>query len=113
MDPGGVNTIYYDAAAVSGVGATRFQGNVEIDGTAFYLPNAVSTFGAAATFAAAVSVNTILTVAASRGLKFSSQTSGAAAQTATLTNAPAAGNPAFWIPVTVNGVNYQIPAWTG
>jgi hypothetical protein len=30
----------------------------------------------------------------------------------TLNNAPAAGNPAFWLRVRVNGTNLAIPAWT-
>lgn len=36
---------------------------------------------------------------------------GAAAQTGTLTNAPAAGNPTKWIPVNDNGTTRYIPAW--
>lgn len=47
----------------------------------------------------------------SGGLTFSNQTSGAAASTATLTNAPVAGNPSVWVPVTVNGVAGWIPFW--
>lgn len=38
-------------------------------------------------------------------------TNGAAAQTATLTNAPAAGNPTKWIPINDNGTTRYIPAW--
>ncbi len=38
-------------------------------------------------------------------------TNGAAAQTATLTNAPAAGNPTKWIAIDDNGTTRQIPAW--
>lgn len=38
-------------------------------------------------------------------------TNGAAAQTATLTNAPAAGNPTKWIPIDDNGTTRYIPAW--
>ena len=36
---------------------------------------------------------------------------GAAAQTATLTNAPAATNPTKWIPINDNGTIRYIPAW--
>ncbi|MCC3246655.1 hypothetical protein LG047_15240 [Methylocystis sp. WRRC1] len=36
---------------------------------------------------------------------------GAAAQTGTLTNAPAAGNPTKWIPINDNGTTRYIPAW--
>ncbi len=52
------------------------------------------------------------TVTGNNGLKLTNQTSDAGAQTATLTNGPTAGNPAFWVRVTVNGVNLAIPAWT-
>jgi len=38
-------------------------------------------------------------------------TNGAAAATATLTNAPAAGNPTKWIPINDNGTTRYIPAW--
>lgn len=38
-------------------------------------------------------------------------TDGAAAQTGTLTNAPAAGNPTKWIPINDNGTTRYIPAW--
>lgn len=38
-------------------------------------------------------------------------TNGAAANTGTLTNAPAAGNPTKWIPVNDNGTTRYIPAW--
>jgi len=36
---------------------------------------------------------------------------GAAANTATLTNAPAAGNPTKWIPINDNGTTRYIPTW--
>lgn len=38
-------------------------------------------------------------------------TDGAAAATATMTNAPAAGNPTKWIPIDDNGTTRYIPAW--
>jgi len=38
-------------------------------------------------------------------------TNGAAAQVATMTNGPAAGNPTKWIPIDDNGVTRYIPAW--
>jgi hypothetical protein len=37
--------------------------------------------------------------------------SGAGSSTATLTNAPAAGNPSKWIAIDDNGTTRQIPAW--
>ncbi len=42
----------------------------------------------------------------------SNATNGAGAATGTLTNAPASGNPAFWIPIIINGSTYYIPAWS-
>jgi hypothetical protein len=38
-------------------------------------------------------------------------TNNAAANTGTLTNAPAAGNPTKWIPINDNGTTRNIPAW--
>jgi Pectate lyase superfamily protein len=52
-----------------------------------------------------------LVIDTTNGLKFTNQSSGAAGFTGTLTNAPATGNPQFWLPVTIGGVNYWIPAW--
>lgn len=39
-------------------------------------------------------------------------TTGAGASSGTLTNAPSAGNPAYWMPVNANGTTYYIPCWT-
>ncbi len=44
-------------------------------------------------------------------LFFTNQTSGAAGNTGTLLNAPAAGNPHIWIPVSVNGTAGWVPWW--
>ncbi|MBU9403760.1 hypothetical protein KTE13_28855 [Burkholderia multivorans] len=40
-----------------------------------------------------------------------SLTNGAAAQSATLTNAPTAGNPTKWVPINDNGTTRYVPAW--
>lgn len=40
-----------------------------------------------------------------------SLTNGAAASVGTLTNAPAAGNPTKWIPISDNGTTRYIPTW--
>ncbi|KVH52913.1 hypothetical protein WS89_31240 [Burkholderia sp. MSMB1072] len=40
-----------------------------------------------------------------------SLTNGAAAQTATLANAPVAGNPTKWVPINDNGTTRYMPAW--
>lgn len=54
-----------------------------------------------------------LTMAIDRSLLFTAQTSSAGAQLGTLTNAPTAGNPGFWLKVTIGGVSYALPAWAG
>lgn len=38
--------------------------------------------------------------------------SGAGAGAGTLTNAPSAGNPSFWMPIQINGNTRYIPCWT-
>lgn len=48
-----------------------------------------------------------------RGLRANNQTSAAAAQLGTLTNAPAAGNPGYWLKINIGGTNYAIPCWAG
>lgn len=45
------------------------------------------------------------------GLRINNQTTGAAAAVGTLTNAPTAGNPAFWMPVNISGTTRYIPCW--
>jgi hypothetical protein len=45
-------------------------------------------------------------------LRINNQTSGAAAETGTLTNAPSAGNPSFWLPINIAGSVKYIPCWT-
>jgi len=39
------------------------------------------------------------------------QITGAGAGAGTITNAPAAGNPNFWLPVSINGTVRYVPAW--
>jgi hypothetical protein len=53
-----------------------------------------------------VLVNTTTLIGSSVAL-----TNGAAAQAATLTNGPVAGNPTKWIPISDNGTTRYIPAW--
>lgn len=45
-------------------------------------------------------------------VNFVAPTNGAAAQVGTLTNAPSAGNPSFWIAIQIGGATRYIPAWT-
>ncbi len=53
----------------------------------------------------------VLTLAVNNGINFTNQSNGAAAAAGTLTNAPAAGNPTFWLPVQIAGANKFIPCW--
>ncbi len=55
---------------------------------------------------------TTATVTTNNGLLLTSQTSDAGAEVGTLLNAPIAGDPAFWLRISVNGTNVAIPAWT-
>lgn len=63
-----------------------------------------------ATYARSVPTPSI-TINANAGLIMTSQVSGAAAGAGTISNAPKAGNPDFWIPVTVNGTAGWVPWW--
>jgi hypothetical protein len=51
------------------------------------------------------------TITGDGSLHFLLQTTDAGAQAGTLTNAPTAGNPTFWLRVTIDGVPLAIPAW--
>lgn len=62
--------------------------------------------------AGALTISGALTVNSATLIKSNTTlTNGAAAQTGTLTNAPAAGNPTKWIPINDNGTTRYIPAW--
>lgn len=47
-----------------------------------------------------------------QGLRINGQTSGAGASAGTLTNAPSAGDPSFWLPISIAGAIRYIPCWT-
>lgn len=81
---GGNPTISTSAGSVS-LGTAAGTTGVVIDGTAFG--------------------------AATASLRLNGLTSGAAASVGTLTNAPSAGNPNFWIPVSIAGTVRYLPAW--
>lgn len=48
-----------------------------------------------------------------RGILATNQTDGAGAGAGTLGNAPAAGDPTFWLKLTVNGATVCVPCWPG
>lgn len=48
-----------------------------------------------------------------RAFRATNQTSSAAASAGTLANAPAAGDPTFWLKVNINSTNFAIPCWAG
>ena len=52
-------------------------------------------------------------VSVDRSILCTNQTSAAAAAAGTLGNAPAAGDPGFWLKIKVNGTNYAVPCWAG
>lgn len=52
-----------------------------------------------------------VTIAGDGLLALSGQTSDAGAAAGTLTNAPHAGNPPFWLRIEINGTAYAMPAW--
>jgi hypothetical protein len=57
---------------------------------------------------------TILSSAGGAGaanLRIDNVTSGAGAGAGTLTNAPTAGDPTFWLPININGTVLFIPCW--
>lgn len=62
--------------------------------------------GGAATFSGTLTLAGGILLATSATL-----TNGAAAQVATMTNGPTAGNPTKWIPINDNGTTRYIPAW--
>ncbi len=53
-----------------------------------------------------------VTVDGNGTFRVTSQSSGAGASGGTLTNAPSAGNPAFWLQISINGATRYVPAWS-
>lgn len=58
-------------------------------------------------------VTGLATLSQDRGIRFDNQTSAAAAQVGTITNAPTAGDPGYWLKINVDGTNYSVPCWAG
>jgi len=111
---GNFATFAYDAGLNSGFGGfhltTRALQQSDIyglrstDAPTFQQVNAATMLGAF--------VVSTINLDVSGEVSFTSQTSGAKTYTGTLTNAPVAGNPGFWLQVSINGTTYYIPAWT-
>lgn len=103
--------------AISCVSAGGSNGNLTIDaklagniGIGTISAGSI-TLGVAATGTSLVVIDGTGYGAGVASLRLNGLTSGAAAQLGTLTNAPTAGNPNFWIPVNVAGTVRYIPAW--
>lgn len=56
-------------------------------------------------------VSNLATLNLSDGLNLTNETDRSKSQAGTLTNAPSAGNPGFWLRITVNGTAYGLPLW--
>lgn len=85
----------------------RIQWDSQNDGLSFILSSSYVTFQTAVQFLD----NAVLYK--DRGFVLTGQTNGSGASIGTLTNAPHAGNPDFWIPLVCNGTNRVIPSWNG
>lgn len=100
--PANGHVLIYDAVQ------TRWENAALTAGTNIDITNGAGSITVAldASVTAALTNNTGRLIDSSVGL-----TNGAAAQTATLTNGPTAGNPTKWIPISDNGTTRYIPAW--
>lgn len=126
---GGIFTIQTAAGGVGlnrgiklgslGVGQISFATNSidrwAIDGNTgsllTFTDNSLDIGAAGANRPRAIYVGTSIQLEADAGLKLTNQVSTAAAQAGTLTNSPVAGNPAFWLKVSINGTQRSIPCW--
>jgi hypothetical protein len=110
----------YDGTAFSSTNYVRFIADeawvVGAHGTRtdFYVTPVTTTTPIAALIlrnAGGVEVQTNGAAGVTSGLCLINQVSGAAGNVGTLGNAPAVGNPTFWLPVNINGVLKYVPAW--
>lgn len=87
--------------------------DIAITDTASAAASTFATWRAGATTMFSVNSKTGLITTNSQIMLASNQafTNGAAAQIATITNGPTAGNPTKWIPINDNGTTRYIPAW--
>lgn len=101
---GGFGPVQFGAIRLRSGGGSAID-QLVVDAFSVSFPSNAVSFTAIAAFSAGLSI------AANNGLKLTGQASGAGAGAGTLSNAPSAGDPAFWLPVTINGVNRFIPCW--
>lgn len=98
------------AGPVLTIQASRGTGNAATGGTI-----AMSTGDVAASSSTRQPVTVKFTVLQGNGIgptiRFDNATTGAGVAAGTLLNAPAAGNPAFWLPVSIAGTTRYIPCW--
>jgi hypothetical protein len=106
---GAGGTIIFQTGIVQAAGATPHvpTARVTVGGT-----NTVPTLAVTAPDSnTAIPVITLTGQANNHAINYSGFTNQAAAAVGTLNNAPAAGNPAFWVPIEVNGVLRAFPVW--
>lgn len=95
-------------------GALTFSGALTLSSALTYggvaLSNSVTGTGSMV-LSAAPTLTGLVSLTTNAALVLTNQVTGAAAQTGTLTNAPKAGNPDFWLPVSINGTAGWVPWW--
>lgn len=93
----------FDAGTASGVGLYFGSGSIN---------NAVSgnTYPGTFTVVSVQDVNSGASANKNTIISYGT-TTGAAAATGTLTNAPIAGNPTYWHPIIIEGTRYYFPCW--
>lgn len=95
---------------VSG-GATNNYGILigNVTGTGAF---AIKTGTGPVSFGDTLTVAGLATFQTNNGVDFINQTTGAGVGLGTLTNAPSAGDPSFWLRIKIGGANRFIPCWT-
>lgn len=115
--PATVTHRYTNASGVNAQGANVvFQaslgtGNIATQGQLIFSSGVTTVSGSASQVATQRLAVIVPTTAANAAVNFLNTVNQAAAAGGTLTNAPAAGNPTFWLPILVAGVIKSIPCW--
>lgn len=110
-------TLSVDGGPIGGTNAT-ITNSVGIHVPTIALSNATNGYGlwveapsGAGTINAAARISGAVHLVTNAPFVFTNQTGGPGVATGTLTNAPSAGDPDFWLPVSINGTAHWIPAW--